>query len=535
MINLAALPAVIALGFKLALFGYALKREAENGTRYSKDHSLRVRLFLLFLFSLSVQAVAEINFLTSETAIAAEPWGRLYFGASIFILVFLLQLTLLVGTGWHAGAAKAPRWAAVILYLPALILEALLWCTSLFVAGFEPMAYTYTKIPGPLFFLWEWFAIGHLCASALLLVYGARKQITALQRLRNKLMLIGLIPTIIIGVGVIVLQRFGFRAFNATATLPLALTFFIVTTAYATYQHRLVDVAFYVPWSKVRKRKSALYRRMRETVGEIAALRSLPDILDRVGDALRCQVVLLSGGGPQPAAATDAFIGSAPGAFPPKLLCEVDSMVVAEEIAASHPLLHRTMRRHRIGAIAPFRTGHASAPQWLLFGANFSDEVQTALDFKHVERLLDEIARRMRDDAAPARSAMVEALRAKHERQALAQRRREEREAAREHAALLRHERHVLHQANIEARREHAQVAVVPSNLPQTIATGKQTLQQYLDEFESELVLEALVLCRGDAVAAATRLGVSVETFEYLCTQYDLQPDFGDDDKDEDS
>ncbi len=538
MIPVAVLPALIALGFKLALFGYSLKCEAENAARYSNVRGLQARLYLLFLFSLSVQNVAEINFLTSETASVAEPWGRLYFGASIFVLVFLLQLALLIGTGWRAGSSKAVTWGTVLLYLPALTLEILLWRTSLFVAGFEPMAYTYTKIPGPLFFLWESFVVSYLCTSVLLLVHGARRQVTALQRMQNKLILIGLIPPIVIAIGVMILQRFGFRTFNTTATLPLAFTFFIVATAYAIYEDRLFDVAFYVPWSKVRKRKSALYRRLRATVGATAAMRSVHDVLDGVADALRCQVVLL--GGPRTAVATAktaaAMIGDgAHAAFPRTALREIDRIVVAEEIAASHPELHRLMRRHQVGAIAPFRGRSASVPQWLLFGANFSDEVQTALDFKHVEALLDGIARRMRDDGAPSSSAVAEALHAKHEHQALAAKRREEREAARRQAALLRRERLELHRTNTQARKGNTQVAVVRSNLPQTIATDKQTLRQYLEEFESELILETLLLCRGDTAAAAMRLGVSVETFEYLCTQYELREGLGEDsDEDED-
>jgi hypothetical protein len=143
-----ALPAMFALLAKAGLFFYA---------RRSEVHNLQTRLYLFFLFSLSIQNLAELTFFVAKAETLREPMGgTIYFSASIIAIAVLLHLSLVLSTRKLSNEDSLSPWVLGCLYAPAIGLEALLWLTSLLVAGFKPLSYTYTKIPGPLYFLFAW-------------------------------------------------------------------------------------------------------------------------------------------------------------------------------------------------------------------------------------------------------------------------------------------------------------------------------------------------------------------------------------------
>src|SRR5690606_12257555 len=200
---------------------------------------------------------------------------------------------------------------------------------------------------------------------------------------------------------------------TSTFYLPLAVTFFLFVTTYATYEYRLFDVEFFLPWSKVRRRKTAFYQRIQATIAEIAELRSVRQVLDLMAHTLRCQVALI--GGPRPLVALAPGQESGTGdrlvlpQFPREALAELDQIVIANEIADLRPDLHRLMRRHKVGAIVPFGSHGATAGHWMLLGEHFSDSVYTPLDFKRVEALFNRIAERFLDDLLLLRTQLTDA------------------------------------------------------------------------------------------------------------------------------
>ncbi|TAM48181.1 MAG: hypothetical protein EPN55_00395 [Gammaproteobacteria bacterium] len=377
-ITVYAIPAILALVAKAVIYLYA---------RYSPIRNLETRLYLFFLFALSIQNVAEINVFSSFAKHYPEPTGGiLYFGASIVAIALLLHLALVLS---GSLAQRGNKYVAFI-YLPTGILELLLWGTDRLVAGFEPVQYTYTKIPGSLYFLFEIYTLGYFVAVLALLVYGTkRKTSTTYQRLKNKIMLFGLLPFIALVLLIVGLQHFGMRLFNTTATLPIALTFFLAVTVYATHQYRLFDIAYIIPWSKVRARKTAFYDRIRAMIAEIADLGSVREAVLRLADTLRCPVALVSTGKPVLAVAGGA---QQMVAFPLEYLHRIDRIVVANEIADSDPATYKLMQSHGVAAIVPFYPHSHSASGWMLLGDKFSEQVYTPLDFKMVEQLFDKMA-----------------------------------------------------------------------------------------------------------------------------------------------
>ena len=122
-----AIPAFIALIAKVALFLYA---------RSSRIRNLETRLYLLFLFALSIQNIVEI---LGFQAIARRGFfpdidGFVYYSAGIMAIALVFDLALTLSRPSNDNQIAKTR---IILYAPAVVLEILLWYTPWLVVGFE--------------------------------------------------------------------------------------------------------------------------------------------------------------------------------------------------------------------------------------------------------------------------------------------------------------------------------------------------------------------------------------------------------------
>lgn len=512
--TLYALPAAAALLAKIGIFYYARRTAVQNA---------QTRVYLLFLLCLAIMDLTEIELFLSNAGSLSNPpsfIGTLYFSASTAAIALLLHLALLIARAPDGDPDRglAPATLGTI-YAPGMVLQLLLWGTASVVAGFEPTGYTYSKVPGPLYPLFQGYAISYLFAAPVLLYHGYRSQSTPFRRLQNKLFLLGLLPIPLVVVSVIVLQQAGFRAINSTATVPLAVTFFLVVTAYATHQYRLFEIEFFIPWSKVRRRKTAFYQRIQATIGAIAELRSARQIIRLLADTLNCDVALV--GGPRPVSAgTGEGAATAVARFPRSALASVGQITIAQEIAGRDPSLHRLMRQHRVAAIVPFASREGESTQWLVLGDHFSNNVYSPLDFKVVERLFSAIAERFLDDFLRVRSELKEAeqrLRETRRRLGLAWHKEHE----------LKNELRTLRDQNDNLRR---QLAELQSGVARTFGDGESeqprderlTLGEYLSECERQRVASALDRCQGSRRAAARLLGISRRALERLIRRHGL-------------
>jgi DNA-binding protein Fis len=495
-----ALPAIVALLAKAGMFFYA---------RYSKVHNLQTKLYLLFLFCLSAQNLVEICFFLrrgEELMFSPTQIGTLYYSASILAMALLLHFASVMGSTWRGKQVNVRRSLVILLYAPALILETLLWGGSQLILGFEPMSYTYTKIPGPLYFLFQLYAFGYMCAAGGLFMYGARAHRTTVARLQNRLVLTGLLPIIAVVLVVICMQQLGIRGVSATTTLPLAITFFLVVTAYATHQYRLFDIEFFVPWSKIRKRKTMFYERIKAVIAEIADMSSVHRIVQSLSAVLHCPVVLI--GGPQPVL---AMAGEALGVarFPVDELKKIDRIVVANEIVEAMPATHALMKRHKVAAIVPFHPHSEAAASWMLLGEAFSEQVYSPLDFKVVENLFARLADHFLDKQLLLRSQVVDAqqeMHILHQRLAKAW---EQMETLRKKIGDLQSDNRSLRSHNAEL--VHRQLAAMEFEGWSGDAMN-QTLEEHVAEFEVRLIAEALEHCGDDDSRAAELLGVPLFT-----------------------
>ena len=395
-----SIPAVLALLIKAGIYFYV---------RPLSLRSLQTRLFLFFLITLSLMNLSEITYFITfgGERPATPPGGYLYFTCSIAGLALILHLALLMAREWQPAQRAFMRW----IYLPAAVLMVLLWFTPWLVAGFEVKNYTYYRVAGHLYGVFETYVLACCWAVIALFTYGALFHRNATARVKNAMMLLGLVPMGLVVTSVILIQHMGMKLFNTTFTLPIMMNFFLVVAAYAIHQYRMFDVAFYIPWSNVRRRKTVFYRRIRALVGELAGLQSVGQAIEKLADTLQCPVALVTGNNAIMAAA-----GASPAMtrIPLQALRRFDHIVVASELADSDPAGSELMRRHGVAAIVPFHPSSRNATGWLLLGETFSDNVYSPLDFRVVEELFDKMADLFLDRLLSMRSELALANRRLH-------------------------------------------------------------------------------------------------------------------------
>lgn len=514
---LVSLPALISLSLKGGIYLYA---------HYSRTHNLLTRLYLLTLFAFSIQNVAEVaHFYTLiERGVMPNYEVNIFYAASIAAYAFLFHLSLALAFDPESATV---RKLANAVYVYGGVLTILLFFTPWLIAGYTPIGhYTVTRIPGPLYMMLELYGIGVVLSAFVILAYGIKRQVSGYKKAQLKIVLIAMTPLNLTVIAVLVALHMGVRTFNASVTTPIALTFFLLFTAYATHQYRPFDIEFFIPWSRVRKRKSAFYKRIQAMIAEVAELRSVKEMLENVAHVLHCQVALI--GGPRPLVAFVKGQELSPGdlplsRFPRQILEKVHHIVVANEIAERWPELHELMKQHKVGAIVPFNARTAGSAHWMLFGEHFSDHVYTPLDFKMVETLFERISERFLDNLLVLRTRLADAdadIRNYKRRIAVAW---EELTALRRRVAVAEDENRKLREENGRLRRQR--LRVVRTQLPEAIASGKKTLERYLTECEAEIVDAALKSAQGDTIKAARLLGIWPNTLRYIMERHGIGAD----------
>jgi hypothetical protein len=395
---LVSIPAVLALLAKGAIYSYA---------RFSPTHTHLTRIFLLALFALSLQNVAEIShyFVLHRGEVPGFELS-VYYAASILALAFFFHLALALGLGDLSHTNW--RYAAAAAYGVAGVLIALLVFSDLLISGYRRLDYSATRIPGPLYPMFELFAATTAVAVIALLAWGSRRLDAARDRARNAIVLLAITPLALLTVTVVVMRHLEIPWFNMAVTGPIAITVFLVVTAYAIHQHHIFDIRFFVPWSRVRRHKQALYGRIAALLDDSATLGSSQKVVNRLAEALACPVALVM---PDRIVAAEVPNTAALRGFPRKALRFFDDFTLASDAAAQAPDSHRTMVRHGVGAVVPFFPDSRVASGWLLLGDQFDEEVYTPQDVRVARYLFDRLALVMLDGLLTVQTRLIRANR----------------------------------------------------------------------------------------------------------------------------
>ena len=509
-----AVPSLFALAIKLVLLAYAAKSATKNAI---------TKVFLAFLIVLSlfnaVECFGFVYYYRQGLAPGVQIIGFAYIALLIPAIALLLHVSLALSFDSPLFGSK--KRYLTMLYLPVIPLEYLLLFTDRLVQGFAPYLYSLLRVPGPAYFLFETYIVIYLLAAVANLAYGARSRRAPIPRTRNRLWLLAMAPMALLFVYLIVANHFGGAKLTSTFHVPIAMTFFLIVTTYATHQHRLFDIEFYIPWTRIRKRKTAFYDRIRAVVAEIADLRSVQKAVHLLSETLRCPIAVMNDSGKSAL----AVAGGTPqmAQFPREELRKIDHIVVADEIADGLPETSALMRRHGIAAIVPFYPHNQGASGWMLLGETFSESVYTARDFKAVERVFAKMAELFLDGMVLARSQLAQGQR---RIRTLEQRLR----LSEDNLTALRKENGDLYAQIARMRDEYiammrtaALVQAVDSQRAQSFSapgseqpsSPEKTLDDYVAEFEARVIAETLKRCDGNKSKAARLLGLKPNTLHY--------------------
>ncbi len=445
------LPAIFAFLSKIAILVLSLRAER---------HNLQTKLFVAALLASMIINIAESAGL--QKWMAFDHAVMLHYASHIMLLALLAHLA--VSVSFDNLSEKIFSAVGIIIYGYVLALEGLLIFSQALIIGAEPLGdYTFTRIPGPLFWVYELFMLTCLAAITVLPAWGLRKGREETARNRCKLWLVLSAPLVVLILAVLVLLHFGFRWFNATVTTPLLIAMFMATVGYAVHHQRPIDLNFYLPGSQLKRFKINLYAKLADFGRKIPRFRSISQLLKQLAVILKCPVALFSPRG----VLQDTSANSKLSSFPLSVLHNIGHMTVASEIRETDSSLHALMAQHGVAAIVPLFSHSKTARHWLLLGEPFSRSIYMPRDFREIERLFGKIAGLLLDKL-------------------------------------------------LEAEEKPSQAQKV------TVSGLKKSLPESVAEFEAGLIRQALASCGGNQAHAARLLGIRPNTLHYKIERYGL-------------
>lgn len=497
------LPALIALAIKILLFAYALRSPLKG-----RD----TRLYLVLLLILGGHNATEIFILTYYPNYGLDAtvagYGYAYFATLILFVAVVLHLSLRV------SIKNARHSAAVLLiYVPVLCLEALLLFTDKLVHGFVAMnSLTIIREPGALYYLLETYVVVYLAASLANLIYGARV-LTPFERVRIRWWLLALAPMASLMIYIMVARHFGLTHISSTIYVPITQTWFLLVSIYATYQYRLFEIEFYIPWSGLRKRKTELYRRIRGLIAEMAELPNIQQAVDHLATMFECPVALI--GATKPIVAPNGT--HAMTSLPVDVLKGINRMVIAQEFESERPMTLRTLRDHGVAAVVPFFPNNRGARGWLLLGNKFNDAVYNRDDIVHVERLFERLADLFLDRLLGQRKALTDAYKEIRTLRLTVQQLNVE----------LSQIEDTLERERNEAREALAIKDALLSRMQMATQQAEwknKSLHECIADYEAYIIRNALTECGGNKSEAARALGVKANTLHYKLLKHGIEP-----------
>ena len=379
MISPYSIPAIVAFLGKLAIF-VASRRALLQDTR--------TELFrIAVLLSLGLN-VAEFIILQRFSDSADFNGAIAYYAISALVVPFLVHLAVSLSIdSWN----RPPfRGTLALTYGPGILLAAgFVFSTPLFLKGVEDLrGYTVTGIPGPLFSVHEAFLICSFVAMVAFPIAGLRRSRNQSRRDQCKLWLVATVPLAVLVITVLTLLKLNIRWFNVTVTSPLLIASMFATIGYVIHKRPIIELDFYIPGSRGRKTKKEFYRELNHLEQHATHTTSLSQLIENIGEVFKCPVVLVTNGG----------LTHASSSSPESLrllsataLMEIRQIVLIDDPWVS-PALTNAMRHATAVAIIPFFPNTARLCFWLICGAGFDRHIHSALDFKRLKILFDQLA-----------------------------------------------------------------------------------------------------------------------------------------------
>lgn len=244
--SLLIVPSFIALVLKLWVLWYARRRIQENP------------ILLLTIVIMLIWNGAEF--------LSFSEW-RQHFAGDLLLYSYYIGLTLTTGALAHVigRVFKIQQMAFyTVLWVTCLSCTMLIAIPGLALLGHEEISYSITRIPGPLYPVWQMYIVSVICAMLGALIYGSAQLKELLQRRRCFALLIGLSPLLGTGIVILISMQLG-MAINGTMLLSLMSSFFLLTLLYTEQRYNLFRLLSFVPYTP----EHALNKRFEQAVARM--------------------------------------------------------------------------------------------------------------------------------------------------------------------------------------------------------------------------------------------------------------------------
>lgn len=456
MISAYSIPALLAFFAKLVILHVSRKAMIQDQ---------RARLFrVAVVLSLGLN-VAEFILLQKLSYQVNFVCVATYYALSSLMMAALVHLAISISIDtWRQSRLIS---VYVLLYGTGVIIAALFaFGTFLMMTGIEDLrGYTVTTVRGPLYIVYEIYIVVSFVSMIVLPAYGLRKDRDKNRRDQCKLWIAATAPIALLVLTVLLLLQLDFRWFNVTVTSPLLFALMLATIGYVVQKRPIIELDFYIPGSKGRKHKISFYQRLSALKHSAPRASSLSELVEEIASVLGCPVALVSSiGVKQASKAASPLLSTLP--LGDLSLVEQITMVNEPNVPSS---LRRTMAEASAVAIVPFFPETRSLSFWLICGDGFDRRVHSALDFKRLKLLLDNLS-----------GCLLE-------------------------RAILETGTGLLDAKNAANGR------------------GTRSLEHRLGELEVGFIRSALVAARGNKAEAARLLGIRPNTLHYKLRRYGIE------------
>lgn len=461
-----SIPAIFALLAKMAIL-YVSRRAAVQPVQ---ARIFRAAVALSIVLSLAEMAVLQ------RVGPRTNYWsGVVYYAVSTLMLPLLVHLAISIGCDKWETRRFLPVY--VLLYGVATAISAtFIFFTSLFMTGARDLGgYTATAIHGSYYWVYEIFLTLSLLLLLLFPVLGLRPNRPEGKRNQCKLWIAAASPLVVL-VGVITyLLHLQIHWFNATVTAPLLIALFLATVGYVIHNTRVIELNFYIPWSKARRDKTGLYRKIEELGREPERVSSVHELITHISATLGCPVALILN---DDSVVTDSGRAEHGRRVPTASeLREFTQLAVIYESSTLSKTHHELMSRYGIEAVIPFFPYSNAAACWIVCGPPFSQRIYSVLDFRILKTQFEKLSGLLIDQVI-ARGGTTS--------------------------------------TDLHARQD---ACGVPTNRPRAriedSAHTHKSLEDRIAEFEANCISAALQRSNGNKSEAARALGLKPNTLHY--------------------
>lgn len=238
---LLAFPSAIVLAIKIWLFFYA------RHTLINENRVLGVFLAALLLLNLS--ELIGYNYL-QDIPNALTPLLCYYAALICTIYAFVNLSASMSGVLW--------LYRPVVQGVLAVILVILMFGSEQLIAGVQSIGYSYTRVPGPYYWVLPLYIVINLLLAIALLCFGVFRHDERIMRRRCLVVLLGFLPTVLVMFLIIALMTLGYKM-NASVLISITTTIFLLVLIVTENKLSLFNLLRKIPFTEENRRLNEGY------------------------------------------------------------------------------------------------------------------------------------------------------------------------------------------------------------------------------------------------------------------------------------